>query len=200
MPTRRSPAGGELWELNRGRDFGGVTFANPSLIYAGGYSTCRLRSSLTRLQPWLPPCRPSTRRTRPPQPRMRTSQGRCRSGPGQHFVTADRFIGDNSVAVVNHGHDLDEYVPSSTAPSAMSAEPGPVRSAGAAEEETVSTLWSCTAVRRWRRPRQRDRVAADPTPAFSSSPTSTRPATPSASGRRGVDRGSDPCRRRPGPW
>lgn len=25
----------ELWELNRGRDFGGVTFTNPSLIYAG---------------------------------------------------------------------------------------------------------------------------------------------------------------------
>ncbi len=25
----------ELWELNRGRDFGGITFTNPSLIYSG---------------------------------------------------------------------------------------------------------------------------------------------------------------------
>ena len=123
----------ELWELNRGRDFGGVTFANPSLIYAGWVldlptpivvDSAPTASPVDSQEPQAPAPPLAPKVTAPPNPDSTSSPQTDSSTTTPSTTTATTST---------------TYVPSSTAPAARSAEPGPVRSAGTADEEPVST-------------------------------------------------------------
>lgn len=123
----------ELWELNRGRDFGGVTFANPSLIYAGwvlDMPTPAGAGPASTVAPTDSQDQPTPAPHAPPE---------VGADPVPDSTSSPQTGSSATTASTTTATTSTTHVPSATAPAARSAEPGPGRPTHAADEEPVST-------------------------------------------------------------
>lgn len=128
----------ELWELNRGRDFGGVTFANPSLIYAGWVLDLPT-PAVVDLAPTVAPTLPPVDSQEPPAPAPHAPP-EVGADPVPDSTSSPQTDSSATTPSTTTATTSTTFVPSSTAPAARSAEPGPDDSVGTADEVPVSTL------------------------------------------------------------